>query len=172
MLRVSGIIHDSIVDGPGMREVVFFQGCSHRCQGCHNPQTWDESGGEPMTVAEILEAAKPNPLTAGITLSGGEPFDQPLDELAELIKRSSSIYRTVWIYTGYTYEQLIARGLEHEISPAEFIVDGRFIESERSLSLAYRGSKNQRFIDVKQSIIRGEAVEVLLGKIFASRVIE
>ncbi|MCC8194804.1 MAG: anaerobic ribonucleoside-triphosphate reductase activating protein [Deltaproteobacteria bacterium] len=147
-LRVSGIEEESIVDGPGLRFVVFTQGCPHRCKGCHNPETHDPDGGFTLDTGTILKKFRQNPLLSGITFSGGEPFLQPapLAALARDIKESG---KTVVVYTGYTLERLAASSdaaVRALLSLADILVDGPYIESLRDLELTFRGSANQRIL--------------------------
>ena len=151
-LRISGIVEESIVDGPGLRFVVFTQGCPHHCKGCHNPQTHDFNGGEERDVRAIFEMFMENPLLSGISFSGGEPFVQPhpLCILARLVKGAG---KNIVVYSGYTFEQLKAMG---EKNPAvlellglcDTLIDGPFIEEQKDLDLLFRGSQNQRIIDL------------------------
>ena len=165
-LRISGIAEDSIVDGPGLRFVVFTQGCPHRCPGCHNPQTHDFSAGTLVDTDELLRRYRRNPLLQGITLSGGEPFSQPapLAELCEELKQDDV---PVMIYSGYTYEELLARAeadpdTARLLALCDILVDGRFELATRSLMLKFRGSKNQRIIDLPASRRSGHIVEKIL----------
>lgn len=157
-ISLSGVTGDSIVDGPGLRLTIFTQGCPHHCPGCHNPQTHDPAGGSWGDTDDILAAAAENPLLDGITLSGGEPFLQPA-ECLELAKGAHGLGLNVWAYTGYTLEELLAENdpariaLLHEI---DVLVDGRFLLAERSLELRFRGSRNQRLIDMKKTLEMGE----------------
>lgn len=160
MLNLAGIIEDSIVDGPGIRTTIFCQGCPHHCIGCHNPETWSFEGGTPMEETEILKIVKSNPLVKGVTFSGGEPFAQAegFSVLAKLLKEEGY---EVASYSGYTFEKLYEGDetwrnlLEH----IDVLIDGPYMETQRSLSLVFRGSYNQRIIDVKASLENGEAVE-------------
>lgn len=160
MLRIAGIQQDSIVDGPGIRCVIFTQGCPHRCPGCHNPQTHDPEGGRAADVQEILTQIAGNPLASGVTFSGGEPFVQAkaLVPVAEGVKKMG---KHLMIYTGYLYEQL-ANSHEPEVQRllmlADVLVDGPFMMEERDLTLPYRGSANQRVIDLEKTRERGEVV--------------
>lgn len=160
-LRLSGIADESIVDGPGFRLTVFTQGCPHGCPGCHNPQTHDFSGGYLADPAEVAARYRRNPLLRGVTLSGGEPFCQALP-LAALCAELRAAGADVWAYSGYTFEQLAgpeapphAREL---LALCDVLVDGRFELSLRNLELLYRGSENQRIIDVPRSLAAGRAV--------------
>lgn len=161
LIRIAGITEDSIVDGPGLRLTVFVQGCTHHCQGCHNPETWDPKGGTEMDTNDIIALMDKNPLLDGITLSGGEPFLQSLqcNRLAVAAHRRGL---NVWCYTGYTLEEIqdcldpLPLSLLYYI---DVLVDGPFIESQRTLELPWRGSRNQRLIDVRESLRQGNAVE-------------
>ena len=148
-IRIAGTVDDSIVDGPGIRYTVFVQGCSHHCPGCHNPHTHDFAGGRVVDTEEIVAQLRGNPLLDGLTLSGGEPFEQP-DACAELARQAHALGLNVWCYTGYKYEQLLAGDASRQalLSELDVLVDGPFLLAERSLDLLYRGSRNQRIIDV------------------------
>ena len=143
-MRIANYIHDSIVDGEGLRFTLFVQGCSHRCKGCHNPQTHDPNGGREVTEQEIIAEMLSNPLLDGLTLSGGEPFDQD-SSCAIIAKAAKDAGLNVWAYTGYTLEQLQERGSEL-LQYVDVLVDGPFMLDQRSLSLKWRGSHNQRII--------------------------
>ena len=148
-IRIAGTVDDSIVDGPGIRYTVFVQGCSHHCPGCHNPHTHDFAGGRVVDTEEIVAQMRGNPLLDGLTLSGGEPFEQA-DACAELARQAHALGLNVWCYTGYKYEQLLAGDASRQalLSELDVLVDGPFLLAERSLDLLYRGSRNQRLIDV------------------------
>ena len=148
-IRIAGTVDDSIVDGPGIRYTVFVQGCSHHCPGCHNPHTHDFAGGRVVDTEELVAQMRENPLLDGLTLSGGEPFEQP-DACAELARQAHALGLNVWCYTGYKYEQLLAGDASRQalLSELDVLVDGPFLLAERSLDLLYRGSRNQRLIDV------------------------
>ena len=153
-IRIAGLVEESTVDGSGIRFAIFTQGCSHNCPGCHNPQTHDINGGEILEVDYIKELIKRNPLLKGITLTGGDPFNQ-VEPCTELAKFAHSIGLDVWTYTGYTFEQItsgiIAFGM-NLLKETDVLVDGPFINSKRDLELLFRGSSNQRIIDVKKSL--------------------
>lgn len=162
-IRIAGIIKESIVDGPGIRFVVFAQGCRHNCPGCHNPATHPLSGGSFVEVEDIINQMKNNPLLDGITLSGGEPFEQAeaFSELAEMAKNSGY---NVMTYSGYTYENILINksmnpGWSKLLNLTDTLVDGEFRLEEKSLLLQFRGSLNQRIIDVRQSIALNETVQ-------------
>ncbi|MCL2566190.1 MAG: anaerobic ribonucleoside-triphosphate reductase activating protein [Defluviitaleaceae bacterium] len=157
-VKIAGIVNDSIVDGPGLRLTVFSQGCPHNCKGCHNPQTHDFDGGYYIDTDEIIEMASNNPLLSGVTLSGGEPFMQ-VQPMAEIAEKAHEIGLNVIIYTGYTWEELMANeGFRGLALAADYVVDGQFAEALRTLDMPFVGSSNQRVIDVKKSMERGKAV--------------
>ncbi|WP_424244626.1 anaerobic ribonucleoside-triphosphate reductase activating protein [Elusimicrobium posterum] len=161
-VQVSGVIKESIVDGPGYRYTVFTQGCPHRCPGCHNPQTFPLDGGAAVNINEFVEDIKQNPLLKGLTLSGGEPFLQA-KTLALLAARVHEIGKDVIVYTGYTYEQLVEganaeNGWNELLAQTDYLIDGPFILEQRTLSLKFRGSTNQRIIDVKETQKTGNLV--------------
>ncbi|GAA5415798.1 anaerobic ribonucleoside-triphosphate reductase-activating protein [Paraliobacillus ryukyuensis] len=148
-MRVMNILHDSVVDGEGLRTVIFFAGCPHFCKGCHNPASWNIRNGTEMTVEEVVNEAGSNPLT-DITLSGGEPFFQA-KEVAQVAKRLKEIGKHIWAYTGFTLEQLQQSDDPYQrelLGYCDVLVDGPFILAERDLSLTFRGSRNQRVIDL------------------------
>lgn len=154
-LKISGTVSDSIVDGPGLRYVIFTQGCPHHCPGCHNPQTHDFEGGVWADREMILQPLKENPLLSGVTFSGGEPFVQP-EALAELGREIKALGKHLMVYSGYTYEQLqqIAEqrpAVGELLALADILVDGPYVEEQRDLTLVYRGSANQRVIDLQKT---------------------
>ena len=161
-MRIAGMIQDSIVDGPGFRFTLFTQGCPHNCEGCHNPETHDYNGGSEMSTDEVIKKLLSNPLTDGITFSGGEPFEQAGD-CAVIARAARENGLNVWAYSGYTFEELLAKTEKHPeimelLKLTDVLVDGRFILAQRSLSLKWRGSANQRIIDVPESLNAGKAV--------------
>ena len=164
-ISVAGVIGDSITDGPGIRMTVFVQGCPHRCEGCHNPETHPFSGGEPRSAEELLQKIDKNPLLSGVTLSGGEPFCQAaaLLPLAEGVRARGL---ELAAYSGWTYEQLLEQGGDKAalLRLCHVLVDGPFVLAERSLSLRFRGSKNQRILDVQRSLREGRAVLMQDGR--------
>ena len=163
-LRVAGIVNESIVDGPGIRLVVFGQGCKHNCPGCHNPETHSFEGGELMSVEDIIKLVIKNPLLDGVTFSGGDPFEQA-EGFAVLGKRIKALGLNVMTYTGYTYEE-ISDGMKTKpewralLYTTDILVDGKFDLTKKSLLLKFKGSSNQRIIDVKKSL---ELNEVFLA---------
>lgn len=159
-MRIFGLVQDSIVDGPGFRFACFVQGCPHRCPGCHNPDSHDPAGGRELSVEEVAGELLKNPLTDGLTLSGGEPFAQPGDCLA-LAREAHAHGLNVWGYSGWTFEYLRDQGTEAQralLAELDVLVDGPFLLAERTLNLPWRGSRNQRVIDVPASLAAGEAV--------------
>ncbi len=152
-LRVAGIVGESIVDGPGFRLAVFAQGCPHGCAGCHNPQTWDPGGGTLVPIEQIIQKLD-NPMLAGLTLSGGEPFAQP-EPCAAIARAAIARGLTVWTYTGYTLEEIIAQGDASWfdlLSVTDTLVDGPYVAALRTLDLPFRGSSNQRLVEVKRAL--------------------
>lgn len=161
-LRLAGVIRESIVDGPGWRFVVFVQGCPHHCPGCQNPQTHDFDGGYETTVENIVNAVKEDSLLAGVTFSGGEPFTQA-KALAVLAREIKAIGLDVMSFSGWTYEELLEGATEENgwrelLDELSFLVDGKFILEQKTLSLKFRGSKNQRIVDVQKSLTMGSVI--------------
>lgn len=151
-MRIYGLVQDSVVDGPGWRFVCFVQGCQHHCCGCHNPKSHDPEGGIEMPVEGVIFQMLSNRLTDGLTLSGGEPFNQPEDCLA-IAKAAHENGLNVWCYTGFLLEDLISFGTKAQralLDEIDVLVDGPFIEAQRSLALDWRGSSNQRVIDLSE----------------------
>ena len=162
-LRIAGIIRESIVDGPGIRYVVFAQGCRHNCEGCHNPETHSFEGGTLTEPDTLLQEIRRNPLLDGITLSGGEPFEQA-DGLGALAEEVAKLGLNVITYSGYTFEYIQEHMQEHEgwerlLKATDILIDGRFELKKKSLLLKFRGSSNQRIIDVGKSLEGGCVVE-------------
>ena len=151
-IRLFGVIRESIVDGPGMRFVIFVQGCPHHCPGCHNPESHDPAGGYLSSTARIWKAASQNPMIRGITFSGGEPFLWG-NELYEIGRAARDAGMNVMTYSGYTYEQLLEKakteeGVKKLLTVSNYLVDGPYIEAQRDITLQFRGSANQRIWDV------------------------
>ena len=165
MLDLAGIVNDSIVDGPGIRMTVFAQGCPHHCEGCHNPETWAFGCGTLMVEERIMEIVGTNPLCRGVTFSGGEPFAQA-EAFARLAKLLKSKGYEIASYSGYTFEQLM-NGTDPQkelLSAIDVLIDGPFVLAERSLEVPFRGSRNQRILDVPKSLAAGEAVCITKGR--------
>ena len=164
-LRISGIINDSIVDGPGIRMTVFAQGCYRACPGCHNAQTQPFEGGTIKSVDDILAQAAENPLLDGLTFSGGEPFEQA-EGFAQLAKKAKAIGHNIVVYSGYTYEELCKNiqnkpGWQELLQAADILVDGPFEISKKNILLKFRGSSNQRIIDMNMTRKKNELIEIL-----------
>ncbi len=159
-IRIAGTANDSIVDGRGLRFTVFAQGCPHNCPGCHNPETHSFEGGNEVTVDELFEKIKQNPLLDGVTFSGGEPMCQAkaFSKLAEKCKNAGL---DLWIYSGFTFEEIVRNDeMKNLLEYADILVDGRFHENERSLDLLFRGSVNQRIIKVRESLENNKIIEM------------
>ncbi len=158
-LRLAGVVRESIVDGPGMRYTVFAQGCPHHCPGCHNAHTWPLSGGFETEPEQIISEMQKNPMLRGITLSGGEPFCQ-CKAMAELAALTHAAGYDVIAYTGYLFEELIKNAKADPdilalLQETDILIDGPFLQEQKSYDLRFRGSKNQRAIDVKASLSGG-----------------
>lgn len=158
MISVLDIVEDTMVDGPGFRTSIYCAGCRHACPGCHNPQSWDFSGGHPMSTEQIMRIIEADPY-ANVTFSGGDPMYQPegFTELARVIRQRTS--KDIWCFTGFTFETLINNPRHRQLLELiDVLVDGPFIKSLRDESLLFRGSSNQRLIDVPASLKAGKAV--------------
>ena len=154
-IRILDIRYGTSVDGPGLRTSLYCAGCENCCPGCHNPESWDEQGGEAVPVAELFGHIVREELN--VTFTGGDPMLHPegFTTLARLIRERTSL--TIWCYTGYRFEELLLRPAQRALlGLVDVLVDGPFIEAERDLSLRFRGSRNQRIIDVPRSLERGE----------------
>ncbi len=163
-IRVAGIDRESVVDGPGLRFVLFAQGCPHRCPGCHNPDTWDFEGGQEMDTGEILSQIEGTRLIRGVTLSGGEPFAQA-GACALIAERVRAMGLDTVTYTGNTFEDLLARSerdpdVKRLLEATDLLVDGPFIVEERDWDIPFQGSRNQRQILVAASLTAGRVIRV------------
>lgn len=148
-MKIIKIIDGTSVDGPGLRTSIYFSGCSHHCPGCQNPKTWDINAGNDTDIDDVLKTVIDNDFD--VTFSGGDPLFQ-VEEVTELAKRIKQIGKNIWCYTGYTYEQILADSKLSQILPfIDVLVDGRFDINLRDISLRFRGSANQRLIDVHKS---------------------
>ena len=165
MLNLSGIVSDSIVDGPGIRTCIFSQGCPHHCEGCHNPETWNFGCGTEIDEETILEIVRSNPLCRGVTFSGGEPFAQAegFAKLARLLKAHGY---EVASYSGYTFEALLEGTAEQKdlLFTIDILIDGPFLMAEKTLEVPFRGSRNQRILNIPRSLAAGKAVEITTGR--------
>ena len=158
MIRVLDILEDTMVDGPGFRTSIYCAGCRHACPGCHNPQSWDFNAGRDMTVEQIMRIIENDPYTLGVTFSGGDPMYQAAGfaELARQIHRRTQ--KDIWCYTGFTFESLIHEDQRELLEQIDVLVDGPFIQKLRDPDLLFRGSSNQRLIDVPASLYAGKTV--------------
>ena len=158
-VRISGIVGSSITDGPGFRYAIFVQGCSHHCPGCHNPHTHDPNGGELRDTAELIEAMSKDPMISGVTLSGGEPFEQA-EALLPIARAAKEKGMELAAYSGYLYEDLLAdNGARRALLElCDVLIDGPYIDAKRNLDIRFKGSENQRIIDVPASMAAGAVV--------------
>ena len=162
-LRLAGIIHESVVDGPGFRSVVFVQGCPHHCPGCHSPQTQSFKGGKIKDVSQIAKEILARPLLDGITFSGGEPFAQAqgLSVLTQGIFKKKKV--NLWVYSGYLFNDLKKMAkkdpdIANLLKMADVLIDGSFILDQRDLSLPFKGSRNQKLIDLKKTLAKKQVI--------------
>ncbi len=163
MIRIAGIVKNSITDGPGFRYAIFTQGCPHNCFGCHNPESHSFTDGEDFDCEQILAEILADKLLDGVTFSGGEPFMQAQEMalLAAGIKQGSAL--NIYCFTGYTWEEIIEQiptraGWAELLQHIDVLIDGRFELAQKSLNLRFRGSSNQCAIDVKQSLERKQKI--------------
>lgn len=159
MISVLSIIEDTMVDGPGFRTAIYCAGCRHRCEGCHNPHSWDFSGGQAMTTDSIMATIERDPF-ANVTFTGGDPMYQPegFAELARAIRQRTP-EKDIWCYTGFLFEQLLSNPRQRALLElVDVLVDGPFLKSEYDESLLFRGSRNQRIVDVRASLAQGTVV--------------
>lgn len=158
VLRLAALTQDSAVDGPGLRLAVFAQGCPHACPGCHNPKTHDPDGGYDTTVGAVLREVQRNPLLSGVTLSGGEPFLQP-EQMTALAQAAKSMGLSIWVYSGWLFEELLERTEARALlESCDVLVDGPYIKAQKSYDALWRGSLNQRLIDLPASLREGRAI--------------
>jgi anaerobic ribonucleoside-triphosphate reductase activating protein len=162
MIRISGIIEESYTDGEGIRCTIFTQGCAHNCYKCQNPETHEFGIGPFLDNNKILDYLKSNPLLNGVTFSGGDPMYQASEckELAYRIKHETSL--NIWCYTGFTFEEVLkSESMLEFLKYIDILVDGLYVDAERCLACRFKGSRNQRIIDVKESLKTGEVVEYI-----------
>lgn len=162
LIRLSGMLHESLVNGPGVRRVFFAQGCKHKCSGCFNPHTHDFNGGRLLDMDELIEDVKRNPMLKGVTFSGGDPFEQG-EKFAYMARNFKELGLNVWCYTGYTYEFIkenleIRAGWKELLNNIDVLVEGKFDITKKDETLRYRGSSNQRIVDVKRSLAEEKIV--------------
>lgn len=161
-VRICGEIKHSSVNGVGIRYVVFFQGCPHNCPGCHNPETHSISGGDVADTKDIIQRISSTKFLDGVTLSGGEPFLQPR-VIAEIAKAAHKMGLNVWAYTGWKYEQLLStkdRDIIDALKCVDVLVDGPFVKELKSTECIWRGSTNQRLINVPKSLTRNKTITI------------
>lgn len=164
IIRLSGIAYESLVNGPGIRRVFFSQGCKHNCKGCFNPDTHDFNGGEEKDMDELVKDTLSNPMIKGVTFSGGDPFERA-EEFSYMAKRFKENNLNIWCYTGYTFEEILEnkdkrKGFKELLDNIDVLVDGRFVIEEKANNIKYRGSKNQRIIDVQKSLTENRIVRI------------
>lgn len=156
-IRIMDIMHSSSVDGTGFRDVLFVNYCPHRCEGCHNPKTWDKANGKDVSLKEVFDDLMESSFT-NVTFSGGEPFEQA-QELAILAEAIKAGGKSIWIYSGYTFEEIMADENKFKLlSLCDVLVDGRFDKNKTELNLKFKGSTNQRIIDIPQTLKQGDVV--------------
>ena len=163
-VRLAGIAYESLVNGPGMRRVFFAQGCKHKCKGCFNPETHSFEGGKIMDMDKLINDVLDNPMLKGVTFSGGDPIEQAhsFSYMAKAFKNSNL---DIWCYTGYTFEELLEAmkvdtSIKELLNNIDVLVDGKFEINNKKEGLKYKGSSNQRIIDVKKSLDTGEVVVI------------
>lgn len=160
MLRILSILEDTTVDGPGFRTSIYCAGCNHHCPGCHNPQSWAADAGQEMNVEDIMQVIEADPFAPGVTFTGGDPMQQPegFAALATAIRERTS--KNIWCYTGYTYERILQMPAQRNLLRlVDVLVDGPYVAAQRNEGLLFRGSANQRIIDVQRSLSAGRVVE-------------
>lgn len=158
-IRLSGIAYESLVNGPGIRRVFFAQGCKHNCKGCFNLDTHDFCGGEERDIELLIKDTLDNPILSGVTFSGGDPWEQA-DKFAYMAKAFKQSGLNIWSYTGYTYEYILENkdtrlGWNELLNNIDILVDGKFEEDKQQDGLKFRGSVNQRIIDIRESLRKG-----------------
>jgi anaerobic ribonucleoside-triphosphate reductase activating protein len=163
-VKLAGIAYESLANGPGIRRVLFSQGCSHNCKDCFNPDTHSYNGGKDFNLEELVEGINSNPMIKGVTFSGGDPLEQA-DKFAYIAKCVKGKGLNIWSYTGYTFEYIIEhrhdkKGWDELLKNIDVLVDGKFKPELKEEGLRYRGSKNQRIIDVQKSLTVGEPVVI------------
>ena len=163
-MKILGIHKNSVVDGPGIRDVIFFAGCEHHCKGCFSPESWNRDKGYDLSASDIHDELD---VRNNVTISGGDPFHKMnRADLAELVDFLHLIGKNIWVYTGYTIEELledVKLGDVHTIRALvniDVLVDGEFHEDEKDLTIKYRGSRNQRLIDISKTIEEGKIIEL------------
>lgn len=167
-IRLAGIAQNSLVNGLGLRKVFFSQGCTHKCKNCFNPSTWSFESGELINIDDLVKQVKDEYFLDGVTFSGGDPFQQA-DKFATLAKELKKIHINIWCYTGYTWEELLElsktdNGVRDLMHNCDVIVDGPFIQEEHEPGLLFKGSRNQRIINVVESLKQNRIVLMNITK--------
>ena len=148
-MRILDIVPGTSVDGPGLRTAIYFAGCEHKCPGCHNPQSWDFDGGQDMSIDEIMAVVIENDFD--VTFTGGDPL-YSTETILPLAREIRRIGKSIWCYTGFRYEEIVSHPRMRELMEySDVLVDGPFVESLRDVHLLFRGSSNQRLIDLHKS---------------------
>lgn len=163
-IRLAAILPESLVNGPGIRRVLFAQGCPHNCKGCFSPHTHSYTDGALIDMDEIIKDIRKNPLLRGVTFSGGDPWEQA-DKFLYIAKAVKEMGLNIWCYTGYTFEYILEnqyrrKGWSELLNHIDVLVDGKFEEEKMNPKLKYRGSSNQRIIDIRESLIQLKEVAV------------
>ena len=163
-VRLAGIAYESLVNGPGMRRVFFAQGCKHKCEGCFNPETHSFDGGEIMDMDKLIKDVLDNPMLKGVTFSGGDPIEQA-HSFAYMAKAFKKANLNIWCYTGYTFEEILDRMEENKelkelINNIDVLVDGKFQLNNKKEGLKFRGSTNQRLINIKESLDKNKIITI------------
>lgn len=162
-MNIAGINFESVADGEGVRVVIYVSGCLHNCKGCHNPASHSFEAGQPFTKKlqdEVTAYIKKTPFISGITLSGGDPMYSAV-EITPFIRKIKQDNKdiTIWIYSGFRYEEILENSKMFQLlSLCDVLVDGEFILEQRDMTLCYKGSRNQRIIDIQKSLIGCEVV--------------
>lgn len=166
IVRLAGEIQtDSIVDGEGIRSVIWFQGCTHNCKDCHNPETHDLNGGFEVNLSDLVDSIRNLEYQNGITLSGGDPFFQPY--AAKIVAKAAHENKmNVWAYTGFTFENLLKiieknEDIKELLNNIDVLVDGKFEIENKTYNARFRGSSNQRILDVKKSLKEKKAIKYM-----------
>lgn len=163
-MNISGFYEESISNGEGWRAVLFVSGCPHHCPGCHNEKTWDFNYGEKFKKEEIIDKIKDNFILQGVTISGGEPLcPENIEEVSDFIKDVKTLNLDIWCYTGYTFEELLKReDATNTLQYIDVLVDGRFEIDKKFPNLKFKGSENQRIIDVQRSLFEKKILEYVI----------
>ena len=162
MINIAGIEYNSIVDGPGVRTSIFVQGCSHNCEGCHNPETHEFYAGKNFSVDELFSLIEKSSISKKITLTGGDPIYQVSGAL-KLVNLFKNTDFDIMVYTGFTYEELLEMSKNNEdlqafLQKIDYLVDGKFDINKKDIGLKFRGSSNQRIIDIKKTILNNKII--------------